>query len=87
MTRTRSTIATLSFSVQPSGTLIGDYPEGDSCRKVQYNTPYGWIEAKSCAKDNQGYYELYLLSTPNDANVCIGNNCVGKQGGFAAFTQ
>jgi hypothetical protein len=83
---TTATISTLPFTVKPEGTLVGDYMEGSSCRKVQYNTPFGWVEAKACAKDG-GSYELYLLSEPNEGSVCIGDACVGKEGGFAAFTN
>lgn len=79
------TINTLIFTVKPKGTLVGDYMEGSSCRKVQYNTQFGWVEAKACAKDD-GSYELYLLSAPNEGSVCIGSSCVGKEGGFVAFT-
>jgi hypothetical protein len=31
-------------------------------------------------------YEMFLLSAPNAASICVGNNCVGQNSGFASFT-
>jgi hypothetical protein len=76
-------ISTLPITIQPSGTLVTDIMDGQTCRKVQYNTQYGWDEAKICAKDTT--YEMYLLSSPNAASICVGNNCVGQNSGFASF--
>ena len=44
---------------------------------------YGCSEAKICAKD-ANTYEMYLLSAPNAASICVGNNCVGQNSGFAS---
>jgi hypothetical protein len=77
-------ISTLPITIQPSGTLITDIMDGTSCRKVQYNTQYGWDEAKICAKNNA--YEMYLLSSPNEASICVGNYCVGQNSGFISFS-
>ena len=76
-------VSTLSITIRPSGTLVTDIMDGQSCRKVQYNTPSGWAEAKVCAKDTT--YEMYLLSSPNAASICIGNNCVGQNSGYVSF--
>ena len=78
-------ITNIPITIQPSGTLVTDIMDGATCRKVQYNTPYGWNEAKICAKDTSTY-EMYLLSAPNAASICVGNNCVGQNSGFASFT-
>ncbi|HLG23834.1 MAG TPA: hypothetical protein VI564_02785 [Candidatus Nanoarchaeia archaeon] len=56
-------VSKLSITAVPSGNLVRDYMEGTSCRKVQYNTPAGWNEAKVCQKSD--HYEMYLLSAPN----------------------
>jgi len=81
---TAYSISTLPITIQPSGTLVTDIMDGATCRKIQYNTQYGWNEAKVCAKDTT--YEMYLLSSPNAASICVGNNCVGQNTGFVSFT-
>jgi hypothetical protein len=75
----------LPVTASPSGTKTGDYAEGTSCRKVQFTTSAGFVESRICNKGGNTY-EMYLLSTANDANVCVGTNCVGKAGGFKSFT-
>ena len=74
----------LAFTVKPSGTLVADYKDGSTCRRVQYTTPAGWIEVKACEK--QTGYELYLLSSPTGASVCVGASCVGPANGFSRFS-
>ncbi|HLP79478.1 MAG TPA: hypothetical protein VK158_02505 [Acidobacteriota bacterium] len=78
-------VSKLTITVKPSGTLVSDVMDGLTCRKVQYNTQYGWAEAKVCQKETK--YEMYLLSTPNQASICVGSNCVGSASGFASFSS
>jgi hypothetical protein len=76
----------LSITATPNGKNVGDFAEGTACRKVQYTTDAGWIEARVCQKSGSNY-EMYLLSPANAANVCVGSNCVGSAGGFKAFSS
>jgi hypothetical protein len=76
-------VSKLVPSSQPAGTKIGDYMEGTGCRKLVYSTSAGWIESRVCPKN--GKYEMYLLTSPGIANICIGSSCVGAAGGFVTF--
>jgi len=74
-------VAGLAVTVSPNAPKVGDINEG-SGRRVQF-TANGWIEARICEKTDR--YEMYLLSQPNGANVCVGSSCVGSASGFVSF--
>ncbi len=75
-------VSSLSVSVTPSGSKVGDYIEG-SCRKVQFNSSEGWIEALICPKTDK--YEMYFLSGTSYASICVGSSCVSSGSGFVSF--
>ena len=82
---TGTTLATLPFSSNPSGSKSLDVIEG-TCRRVQYDTGAGSAQAKACDK-NGGNYELYFLSGSSSVAICVQSACVGGGGsGFATFT-
>lgn len=75
-------VSSLSVSVTPAGNMTGDYLEG-GCRKVQFTSSAGWLEAKICPKTDK--YEMYFLSGTSYASVCVGTYCVNAGNGFASF--
>lgn len=76
-------VSSLSVSVNPSGPKVGDYIEGTGCRKVQFNSAQGWLEARICPKTNN--YEMYFLSGTSHASICVAANCVNAGSGFVSF--
>jgi hypothetical protein len=76
-------VSKLKFTVTHSGTLVGDFMEGHSCRTVQYSTEFGRVDAKVCEKGDK--FEMYLLTKPNAASVCVKTSCVGSSSGFASI--
>lgn len=77
-------VSSLSVSVSPSGTKVGDYIEGTGCRKVQFSSSAGWLEARICPKTDK--YEMYFLSGTQYASICVGSSCVSASKGFVSFT-
>ena len=81
----------LTFTVQPSGTLISDSADGSTCRIMKYSTPNGEIDAKICDKGpnqyNSNNYEMYQLTTSNGAQICYANTCIGVTSGFATISN
>lgn len=70
----------LPVSVSPSTTKLSDVTSG-VCRTITYEA----IKGQVCNKGGNTY-ELYLQSPKNSYKLCINNNCVGSNGGFARFT-
>ena len=85
------TVMGLSMTVLPSGTLISDTADGSTCRIVKYSTPNGEIDGKVCNKGanqyNSNNYEMYQLTTPNGAQICFANTCIGTTSGYATFSN
>lgn len=71
------------LALTSAGTKLHDVSDG-SCRTVRFETPSGNVEAKVCEKTS-GNYEMYLLTRLNQADVCVGDSCVGQRSGFASF--
>lgn len=76
------TLASLPFSVSPSGDKLKDETSG-VCRFVGYQTSVGWIEAQTCDKGSS--FEMYLKTPGVQANICVDDACVGTTGGFAVI--
>jgi len=77
-------VATLTVTVMPGGTKTLDTMENSGCRRVTFTPSPGIVDARICPKTD--HYEMYLLSSPNSASICVGTNCVGPAGGFKSFT-
>lgn len=74
----------LPISISPSGIKLMDYVEDSGCRIVEHSTDYGLIDVKICQK-SLNRFEMYQLTNPISASVCILNNCVGSQSSFSSF--
>lgn len=78
-------IETLSVTLSVDGTKTQDLIEGSSCRFVEYSSEKGTSAARICKKGGDRY-EVYYLTEPNGADICVEGYCVGSRTGFASFT-
>jgi len=76
-------VAGLAVTMTHSGAKTLDTIESSGCRRVTFAPSTGTVDARICAKTDR--YEMYLLSSPNAASLCVGSNCVGSSTGFASF--
>ncbi len=82
---TPSGVASLNVDLSVQGNKISDTIENSGCRIVEFASTFGSNKARICPKENN-FYEMYLLTPPIQAVMCIGSSCVGSNSGFARFS-